>query len=546
MTGFIKSLWLSNIELSLLLIAILIARLAIKKTARVYNSYLLWLSIPVGLMAASLAAKIEFTEAPIITVNLAVNSYILEPQNSFNSWALIGTLWACVAFLLLGRLARQHWLLRKKLKDISEPTGIAVVSRYPIIGISEADFSPAVYGFLTPKIYFPNLLAKELDKQQIELIIRHEEQHIKQQHLWLNLLWDIAVCVFWFNPLLYISRQSFRHDQELHCDYLVLNDSTQHDHQSYGHALLSTVSATHSVSLLCSWKAFNQLEERIMNIKQSTTLRAKFTSKLLLSICSVTIITASSIYAVSASDYSKDVKIQSSIKDNGDTSYIIDFGGKRYVDENGQRYVLEGEKGSDKKRAITAQEDADFTERLEKSKKEPGKDSLTHTIRDGDEEIIWRTDEISYIEKNGKRFVEENGTTRFMTKKEQKAFTAAIKQGQKDEVEYRKALKRAKAKHKKVLSDRNARNKLKQQLQVKQRSSKVKTKNLILKQYVREFERAKQQLTASQTEIKAAQASGALSNDRATSILETLNEKKQELSQQKHNFEEFIARDQDS
>lgn len=532
MSSFIQSLWLSNIELSLLLIAVLIARLAIKKTARVYNSYLLWLSIPIGLMAASLAAKIEFTEAPIISVNVAVNSYILEPQNTFNSWTLIGTLWACVAFLLLGRLVRQHWLLRKKLKCISEPTVIAVVSRYPIIGISEADFSPAVYGFLTPKIYFPNLLAKELDKQQIELIIRHEEQHIKQQHLWLNLLWDIAVCIFWFNPLLYISRQGFRHDQELYCDYLVLNDSTQHDYQSYGHALLSTVSATHSVSLLCSWKAFNQLEERIMNIKQSTTFGTKFVTKLLLSICSVIIVTASSIYAVSASDYSTNSKLHSSIEDDGDAKYIMDIGNKRYVEENGQRYVLEGQKGVGKKRAITTQEDADFTELLEQSKKGWDKDSLTHSIRDGDEEIIWRTGNISYIEKNGKRFVEENDTTRPMTKKEQKAFSNAIKQGQKDEVEYRKALKRAKAKQKKDLSHRDKNPKL--------------SEKLVFTQLEQELERAYSQITIAQTEIKSAQTKGDLSNDVASSILETLNEKKQELSQQKHNLEEYFAHDQDS
>ena len=280
-----------------------------------------------------------------------------------------------------------------------------------------------------------------------------------------------------------------------------------------------------------------------MNIKQSTTLRAKFTSKLLLSICSVIIITASSIYAVSASDYSTNPKLHSSIEDNGAAKHIIDLGNKRYVDENGQRYVLEGQKGSGKKRAITAQEDADFTEQLEKAKKEQSKDSLTHSIRDGDEEIIWRTGEISYIEKNGKRFVEENGTTRSMTKKEQKAFTATIKQSQKDEVEYRKALQKAKAKQRKDLSSGKS-STLSESLELATQANGGKNKKPILSQLVKQFERTRQQLAASQTEIRAAQASGALSNEVADSIVETLEEKVQELSQQKRDLQEYLAHNQ--
>ena len=545
MNSFIQSLWLSNIELSLLLTAILIARLAIRKTAKIYNAYLLWASIPFGLVIASFAAKIEFTEAPISTVNIAVNSYILEPQNTFNSWALIGILWACMTLILLARLVRQHWLLRTQLARMVDTTEHQFTSRYPIILINKSNFSPAVYGFLKPKIYFPVHLIKELNDEQIDLIIRHEEQHIKQQHLWLNLAWDITVCALWFNPLAYISRQCFRHDQELYCDYLVLNDSTRHDQQSYGHALLSTVSATHSVSLLCSWKAFNQLEERIMNIKQSTKLRTKQTTRLLLLICTTSIVAISSIYAVSAADYSKKPKVHSSIEDNGDATYIVDLGDKRYVDENGQRYVIESKKGLNKKREITAQEEAEFTAQLEKAKKKQNGDSLTHSIRDGNEEIIWRTGNISYIEENGKRFVKENGVTRRMTKAEQKAFKAEIRKGQKDEVEYRKALQKAKAKQRKDLSSGKS-STLSESLELATQANGGKNKKPILSQLVKQFERTRQQLAASQTEIRAARASGALSNEVADSIVETLEEKVQELSQQKRDLQEYLAHNRNS
>ena len=69
---------------------------------------------------------------------------------------------------------------------------------------------------------------------------------------------------------------------------------------------------------------------------------------------------------------------------------------------------------------------------------------------------------------------------------------------------------------------------------------------MVFTQLEQELERAYSQITVAQTEIKSAQTKGDLSNDVASSILETLNEKKQELSQQKHNLEEYFAHDQDS
>lgn len=164
---------------------------------------------------------------------------------------MLGIVWSIVAILLVLRLVHQHLELRRKLAVMTVAIDIGCESTYPLVGIDNDEFSPAVYGFIKPKIYFPIQLQATLSDKQIERIIRHEEHHITQQHFWLNLFWDILVCAFWFNPLMYLSRQGFRHDQELFFDYLVLNKSNNHsDNQNYGYALLSTVTATHSVSLL--------------------------------------------------------------------------------------------------------------------------------------------------------------------------------------------------------------------------------------------------------------------------------------------------------
>ncbi|NNC99441.1 MAG: hypothetical protein HKN85_04590 [Gammaproteobacteria bacterium] len=362
MNGVMQTLWQANIEISLLLIVILLARYAIRRTTKVYNAYLLWLSIPVGSLVARIVSQMDFSNAPVATVSSIVQGYIVQPAEAFDAWSFVGFLWAIVSGLLLCRLAYQHAQLRANLLRIKSSTPLEFGSSYTVIGINKKDFSPAVYGFFRPVIYFPVHLQKELTGEQIALIVLHEEQHIKQQHLWLNLLWDILVCIMWFNPLVYVSRQSFRHDQELFCDYLVLSKSTRQHHKSYGHALLSTVSATHSVSLLCSWNSFNQLEERIMNIKKPSSL----SSKISLVVCSLAIIGCTSVYRVSAQPDTQTKSLQHEISDDGDTQIELVMDGKTYGEENGERFIVE----DTGKRAMTKDEHRKFEQAMEQAKKE--------------------------------------------------------------------------------------------------------------------------------------------------------------------------------
>lgn len=329
-----SAIWQLNLELTLLLVAVLVARALVRRSTKTYNAYMVWSAIPFVLAAVPLCrwlvAQFQVEQAPLPGVASMVQNYVVSPVEQAHTWsagwihsALL--VWFALAIALLLRLLWQHWQLRKDLRRlhsqaIANPhiestivesinlentavgsTGAKSVAqtRYPIVHINAEQLSPAVYGFLRPQIYFPVHLWQQLSTEQIDLILRHEEQHIRQGHLWLNLLWDIAVCVFWFNPLLYICRQNFRHDQELYCDYLVLRSADKTTNLSYGHALLTTVSATHSVSLLCSWKAFNQLEERIMNIKRP---QSKLTRTLSL-IALFGIVASASVYSVNAQDY---------------------------------------------------------------------------------------------------------------------------------------------------------------------------------------------------------------------------------------------------
>jgi len=289
-----------------------------------------------GFVVAKVIASIDFTSASSSYIGHAVSAMIIKPVETLQNYWWLGALWLSGTALLLLRLIIQHIELRRDLKHIRRPLnelpgGELFKSRhYPVIAVEHKELSPAVYGFVKPKIYFPIHVAHQLSAQQIQLIIEHEEQHIKQKHLWLNLLWDVLVCVGWFNPLIYIARKDFRHDQELFCDYLVLNKTSQSRTKDYGHALLSTVSATHSVSLLCSWKVFNQLEERIMNITKPINRKGKAA----LTLGAGLVLSCSAIYAAN-----KEVHEKSTITTEDTVLELKDIDGITYIQENDNFYI---------------------------------------------------------------------------------------------------------------------------------------------------------------------------------------------------------------
>ncbi|WP_018625451.1 TonB family protein [Kangiella aquimarina] len=372
MNGWLDAFWHFNLDLSVIVLSVLIVRFFIRKTTKSYNSYLLWLAIPLGFVVAKIIASIDFSSANSAYIGQAVSVMIAKPVETLQNYWWLGALWLTGTTLLLLRLIIQHIELRKDLrkieKPISELPGFNLIrkSRYQVIAVDHKDMSPAVYGFIKPTIYFPIHVAKQLSVQQIQLIIEHEEQHIKQKHLWLNLLWDVLVCIGWFNPLIYIARKNFRHDQELFCDYLVLNKGNQTRTKDYGHALLSTVSATHSVSLLCSWKVFNQLEERIMNITDPLNK----TGKIVMTLGAAFVLSCCAVYAANKEPKEERVITTENIviDDEGNKKVVLEFSegdGITYLQENDNYYILEG----DNKRPMTDKERMEFEQKHEEAQK---------------------------------------------------------------------------------------------------------------------------------------------------------------------------------
>lgn len=108
------------------------------------------------------------------------------------------------------------------------------------IYLSDKMMSPAVYGILKPRIILP---ASYRDKD-IELIILHENMHIRRaDNLW-RMLAFLIVAVHWFNPLCWIFLKLFLTDLELSCDECVLIKSGGNRAKEYALSLLDSGQGT--------------------------------------------------------------------------------------------------------------------------------------------------------------------------------------------------------------------------------------------------------------------------------------------------------------
>ena len=95
--------------------------------------------------------------------------------------------------------------------------------------------TPFVCGLIKPKIYLPHTLT---DSEQ-QYIIRHEQIHIRRRDYLLKPLWFLAVCLHWFNPLVWLSFYLMNKDMEMSCDEAVIREMGESIKTDYSTSLLT-------------------------------------------------------------------------------------------------------------------------------------------------------------------------------------------------------------------------------------------------------------------------------------------------------------------
>lgn len=257
MTAIFERVLNMSLTGSIVIAVVLLARLLLRRAPKIY-SYMLWavvlfrLLCPISLSAGLSVLKplpVTTTQGlstvtyrpvePVIPASgeLGQEAARLEPaetvktETGAQAMTLAAAVWPTVGGALAGCSLVQYIVLRRKLREAAPYRGE--------VYLSDSIATPFVMGVIAPKIYLP----WDTPQEERHFIIAHERHHLyRGDPLW-KLLGYLALCVHWFNPLVWLAFFLGGKDMEMSCDEAVLNRLGEDIRADYSQALLRL--ATH-------------------------------------------------------------------------------------------------------------------------------------------------------------------------------------------------------------------------------------------------------------------------------------------------------------
>lgn len=125
--------------------------------------------------------------------------------------------------------------------------------------------TPLTYGIFSPVILLPKALLKQ-ESDKLPYVLTHECSHIRRWDNLTKLILTFAVCLHWFNPLVWVMYLFANRDLELACDEDVLRRMGEQNRRPYALALIELEEKKHRFVSLYSNFSRNGMEERIVSI----------------------------------------------------------------------------------------------------------------------------------------------------------------------------------------------------------------------------------------------------------------------------------------
>ena len=125
--------------------------------------------------------------------------------------------------------------------------------------------SPLTYGLIRPVVLLPKGLDCD-DTQEMGYVLLHEGAHIRHRDAWWKLLLAAALCVHWFNPLVWCMYVCANRDLERCCDESVVRACGLEARSEYALTLLKWEERRSGLLPLCSDLGTPILKERVIFI----------------------------------------------------------------------------------------------------------------------------------------------------------------------------------------------------------------------------------------------------------------------------------------
>ncbi|MCM1106964.1 MAG: M56 family metallopeptidase [Blautia sp.] len=184
------------------------------------------------------------------------DSLMGESPRAFTLSAKLFIVWLSGALVMLAYMAISGLRLRRRMDT-------AVHLRDNIWQSEFAD-SPFILGTVRPRIYLPY----HLDEKTRELVLAHEQTHLRRRDHWAKPAAFLILGVHWFNPFVWLAYVLLCRDIELACDEAVIKGMDEGQKKAYSLALLDC-SGKQRIFTICPVRfAEVGVKERIMRVKK--------------------------------------------------------------------------------------------------------------------------------------------------------------------------------------------------------------------------------------------------------------------------------------
>lgn len=274
---FLSGLWEGAVASSVAMVLVLLLRGVVRTWLGASAAYLLWLVVPAALLAVWLPAP-RLTAVPMIASDMTVQvgATIPDAAATLSAGAL-----GWLALWLVGALLMAVWLLWQQ-RHFMRGLGLLTQREDGTWQARNVAGLPAIVGVLRPRIVVPADFEQRYSAEERQLVMLHEQLHLRRGDLWVNAALALMQCAYWFNPLLMPAVRRCREDQELSCDERVIAN-TAGARRSYGNAMLKTGLALSPLPMGCHWQNQHPLKERIAMLKRPVPGKKQWLAMVLLS-----------------------------------------------------------------------------------------------------------------------------------------------------------------------------------------------------------------------------------------------------------------------
>jgi len=170
-------------------------------------------------------------------------------------WQLGAVIWMAGATLLaariLGATLRLHGRMRRDARAANESVSVIwhsccerlSLARAPRLLVVPWIDTPALVGVIRPALLIPEKGTETYSRGDWEHVFMHELAHYSRRDHWMHVIELVALCVHWFNPLVWLGFRFLATDRELAADELALKHLKTERAVGYGDTLLKVLSA---------------------------------------------------------------------------------------------------------------------------------------------------------------------------------------------------------------------------------------------------------------------------------------------------------------